>query len=102
MAQGTWQKRGMYKSVRISHEGWSVGEDHQEGMTGTSLVVQRLRCHFPIAGGPGSISGQGTRSHMPQLRDYMPQLKVPHAVTKKILHAAMKIEDPVCQNKDLA
>ena len=102
MAQGTWQKRGMYKIVRISHEGWNVGEDHQEDMTGTSLVVQRLRCHFPIARGPGSISGQGTRSHMPQLRDYMPQLKVPHAVTKKILHAAVKIEDPVCQNKDLA
>ena len=102
MAQGTWQKRGMYKIVRISHEGWNVGEDHQEDMTGTSLVVQRLRCHFPIARGPGSISGQGTRSHMLQLRDYMPQLKVPHAVTKKILHAAMKIEDPVCQNKDLA
>ena len=102
MAQGTWQKRGMYKIVRISHEGWNVGEDHQEDMTGTSLVVQRLRCHFPNAGGPGSVSGQGTRSHMLQLRDYMPQLKVPHAVTKKILHAAMKIEDPVCQNKDLA
>ena len=102
MAQGTWQKRGMYKIVRISHEGWNVGEDHQEDMTGTSLVVQRLRCHFPIARGPGSISGQGTRSHMLQLRDYMPQLKVSHAVTKKILHAAMKIEDPVCQNKDLA
>ena len=102
MAQGTWQKRGMYKSVRISHEGWNVGEDHQEDMTGTSLVVQRLRCHIPNAGGPGSISGQGTRSHMLQLRDYMSQLKVPHAVTKKILHAAMKIEDPMCQNKDLA
>ena len=101
MAQGTWQKRGMYKSVRISHEGWNVGED-QEDMTGTSLVVQWLRCDIPNAGHPGSISGQGTRSHMPQLRDYMPQLKVPHAVTKKILHATMKIEDPMCQNKDLA
>ena len=102
MAQGTWQKRGMYKIVRISHEGWNVGEDHQEDMTGTSLVVQWLRCNIPNAGHPGSISGQGTRSHMPQLRDYMPQLKVPHAVTKKILHAAMEIEDPACQNKDLA
>lgn len=39
MAQGTWQKRGMYKILRISHEGWNVGEDHQEDMTGTSLVV---------------------------------------------------------------
>ena len=35
---------------------------------GTSLVVQWLRLHAPNAGGPGSIPGQGTRSHMPQLR----------------------------------
>ncbi|TEA32094.1 hypothetical protein DBR06_SOUSAS6610005, partial [Sousa chinensis] len=41
-----------------------------------SLVVQWLRLHAPNAGGPGSISGQGTRSHVLQL---------------KILHAAMKI-----------
>ena len=34
----------------------------------------------PNAGGPGSVSGQGTRSHM--LR-----LKIPHAATR--------IEDPV-------
>ena len=27
-----------------------------------------LRLHAPRAGGPGLISGQGTRSHMPQLR----------------------------------
>ena len=85
MAQGTWQKRGMYKIVRISHEGWSVGEDHQEDMTGTSLVVQRLRCHFPIAGGPGSISGQGTRSHMPQLRVCTPQLRPGSQIKKSLL-----------------
>lgn len=102
MAQGTWQKRGMYTIVRISHDGWNVGEDHQEDTTGTSLVVRRLRCHIPNAGAPGSISGQGTRSDVPQLRDDMPQLKVPHTLTKKILHAAVKSEDPVCQNKDLA
>jgi len=35
---------------------------------GTSLVVQCLRLHAPNARGPGSILGQGTRSHMPQLR----------------------------------
>jgi len=34
---------------------------------GTSLVVQWLRLRSPIAGGMGSIPGQGTRSHMPQL-----------------------------------
>ncbi|TEA11773.1 hypothetical protein DBR06_SOUSAS6910273, partial [Sousa chinensis] len=29
-----------------------------------SLVVQWVRLHTPNAGGPGSIPGQGTRSHM--------------------------------------
>ncbi|TEA30634.1 hypothetical protein DBR06_SOUSAS4110079, partial [Sousa chinensis] len=47
-----------------------------------SLVVQWLRLCSPNAGGPGSIPGQGTRSHMPQL-------KIPHAVMK-IPHAAAK------------
>lgn len=32
----------------------------------TSLLVQWLRLHAPIAGGPGSIPGQVTRFHMPQ------------------------------------
>ena len=31
--------------------------------TRTSLVVQWLRLHAPNAEGPGSIPGQGTRSH---------------------------------------
>ena len=35
---------------------------------GTSLVVQWLRLYCPNAGGPGSILGQGTGSHMLQLR----------------------------------
>ena len=34
---------------------------------GTSLVVQWLRLGAPNSGGLGSIPGQGTRSHMPQL-----------------------------------
>ena len=53
------------------------------GHSGTSLVVQLLRLHAPNVGGLGSISGQGTRSHMPQL---------------KILHAATKMENPACIN----
>ncbi|TEA37484.1 hypothetical protein DBR06_SOUSAS8810006, partial [Sousa chinensis] len=53
-----------------------------------SLVVQWLTVHTPNAGGPGSIPGQGTRSHMPQLRVLMLQLKIPHAATK----------DPACCN----
>ena len=47
-----------------------------------SLVVQRQRLYAPNAGAPGSIPGQGTRSHMLQL---------------KSSHAAMKIKDPTCQ-----
>ena len=49
---------------------------------GTSLVVQWLRLHAPNAGGPGLIPGQGTRSHMLQLRVRMPQIKIPHATSK--------------------
>ncbi|TEA30377.1 hypothetical protein DBR06_SOUSAS27510017, partial [Sousa chinensis] len=33
-----------------------------------SLVVQWLRLRAPNAGCPGSIPGQGTRSHMPQVK----------------------------------
>ena len=33
-----------------------------------SLVVQWLRLGAPNAGNPGSIPGQGTRAHMPQVR----------------------------------
>ena len=35
---------------------------------GTSLVVPWLRLHAPNAGGQGSISGQGSRPHVLQLR----------------------------------
>ena len=42
---------------------------------GASLAVQWLRLHTPNATGPGSFPGQGTRSHMLQLRVHMPQLK---------------------------
>ena len=52
-------------------------------LRGTSLVVQWLRLHTPNAGGPGLIPGQGNRSHMLQLRVRMPQLKIPHAATKR-------------------
>ena len=53
-------------------------------------MVQWLRLCAPNAGSLGSIPGQGTRSHMPQLRVHMPQLKIPHAATK----------DPACRNED--
>ena len=49
-------------------------------ISGTSLVVQWLRCHASNAEDPGLILGQGTRSHMLQLRVHMQQLK--HAAAK--------------------
>ena len=49
---------------------------------GTSLVAQWLRLQAPNAGGPGSIPGQGSRSHM-------------HAATKSS-RAATK--EPACCN----
>ena len=46
-------------------------------------LAQWLRLHAPNAGGPGSILGQGTRSHVLQLRAYMLQLKPPCCTTKE-------------------
>ena len=40
---------------------------------GTFLVVQWLRLCSPNEGGPGSIPGLGTRSHVPQLRPHVPK-----------------------------
>ena len=54
---------------------------------GTSLVVQWLRLHAPNAGDPGLIPGQGTRSHMPQLKDPTCRKDGP----------ASGNEDPVCR-----
>ena len=55
-------------------------------ISGTSLAVQWVRLHAPNAGVPGSIFGQGTRSHMLQLKG---------------LYAATEIQDPTCRNHDL-
>ena len=49
---------------------------------GTSLLVQWLRLHARNAGALGSILGQGTRSHMLQVRVCMPRLQIPCAATK--------------------
>ena len=61
---------------------WSRGEDNQNAMLGTSLVVQWLRFWALNVRGPNLIPGQGTRSHMPQLRVWKLQLKIPCATTK--------------------
>ena len=59
-----------------------------QNVLGTSLVVKTpvAKTHTPKAGGLGSILGQGTRSHITQLRVCMLHLK-------KITHASSKIED---------
>ena len=45
------------------------------------MALQQLRLCANNAGGLGSILGQGTISHMLQLRVCMPQLKIPHTAT---------------------
>ena len=59
---------------------YNTQEANKKGKTGTSLVVQWVRFHAPNAGGPGSIPGQGTRSHM----------------------CAATTKDPTCHNEDPA
>ena len=58
--------------VERSDKMWSAGEGNgkplQYSYLEKSLAVQWLKLHAPNAGGPGSIPGQGTRSHMLQLR----------------------------------
>ena len=49
-------------------------------------MVQWLRLYPPSAGAPGSIPGQGTRSHMPQLKEptfhmLQQRSKIPYATT---------------------
>ena len=63
---GEWRQKKRNKKQRLKGlPWWSSGQD----------------C-APNVGGPGSIPGQGTRPHMPQLRVCMPQLKIPSATTK--------------------
>ena len=52
------------------------------GRQGTYPVAQWLGLHAPHAGAPGPIPGQGTRSHMLQLRVCITLLKILHAITK--------------------
>ena len=66
----------------------------------TSLVLPWLRFNTPNAEVLGSIPGEETRCHMLQLRVPMPQLKLPHTVTRgscipqlKILHATIKTQN---------
>ena len=50
---------------------------------GTSIVVQWLSFHIFHAGGRGSMQSERSRSHMPQLRVRVLQIKITHAAAKK-------------------
>ena len=64
-----WKTLWKHNNIQMTKQTWwSRKSDHE-----TSLVVQWLGLHTINAGGPGSIPGQGTRSHMPQLRVCMLQ-----------------------------
>ena len=69
-------------------------------LTGASMVVQWLRLCFPNAGGPVSVPGRDTTSHMLWLRVHIPQLKI-SMLQLKIPHAATKTEDPRCYKYNL-
>ena len=71
-----WGWGGRWRGTR--REGEMLGHQTKDIQTqrhhhGISLVVQWLRLHVYNAGGPGSITGRGARSHMLQLRVHIPQ-----------------------------
>ena len=76
--------------------GEKTSHQKQRQKMGTSLVAQWLRLCAPGAGGMGLIPGQGTRSHMPQLRVYMFQVIRSHMLHLWITLAIMNIEDFMC------
>ena len=63
------------------------GQKKKKKKRGTSQVVQWIKRQVPSAGGQGSSPGQGTRSHMQQLKVCMTQDPACHN------------QDPVCSNK---
>ena len=72
-------------------------------LCGASLVVQWLRLCALNAGGMGSIAGQGTRSHMPQLKILNASTKTRcsqiHKLTlKKKKDDAVKVLHSICQH----
>ena len=72
---------GHIPSSTVCHP-WPL-EKSFKGSVGTSPVVQWLRLHAPSAGGPASIPGQGTTSHMhTAVKSPNAATKIPHATTK--------------------
>ena len=76
------EKKGGVGKVQATNRTCTKCSPSTETFPGTSLVAQWIRLHALNAGGPGSISGQGTRSHM-------------YATTKSS-HATTK--EPTCRN----
>ena len=73
-----------------SREGLRCGHEEsrtKEGDFPGGPVAKTLRSQCR---GPGLIPGQGTRSHLLQLRAHIPQLNIPH-VQQKTPHAATKV-----------
>ena len=75
----------LYCSLSITHP--MKRHQNKKWASRTSLVVWWLRLHTPNAGVLGLISGQGTRSHLPQLRTWMLQLSPDTAkyIDRKVL-----------------
>ena len=59
-----------------------------------SLVVQQLRCCAPNAEGLSLIPGQGTKSHMPQLKIQYAATKTPCSQTHSLRAHALQQEKP--------
>ena len=73
-----WESQGQWNADKLE-ERIDMGPKNQEDLhLGTSLVAQCLRLCTPNAGVPGSIPGQGTRSHMHVAT------KSSHATTKEL------------------
>ena len=83
----TCQEFQSFINVLINHASSSIklSNSLRTYSLGTLLVVQWLRLCTPNTGGPSSIPGRATRSHMPQYRVQMPtqrRLKTPSATVK--------------------
>ena len=71
----TLNDKVMRAATTIMKGTFAISVGIQNVLIGTSLVNQWLRLHTPNARDPGSIPGWETRSHIPQLKVLMPQIK---------------------------
>ena len=71
-----------YTSIKKRERKSPIFTDHNNDGCGTSLAVQWLRLQASNAGGPDSVPGWRTRSHVLKLRGCMFQLKILRVATK--------------------